>query len=86
MLLLLTGMSLGQIADLDLLTFNALLLSAMRVSSNLKTEAAWTAMIAAQGTEEVMTNWVKGWQKKANPDQVAKNDISRLIKDVGKGF
>lgn len=86
MLLLLTGISLREIADLDMLTFNALLLSVMRVSSLYKTEQAWTAMIAAQGTEETMTKWVKPWQKVVNPDAVAKTDIKTLMKDIGKGF
>lgn len=82
--MLLTGMPLGSIADLDILTFNALLSSVIRVSMNQKIESAWTAMVAAQGTQKSMKEWTKGLWKAANPEQAeTKNDIKAFLKDLG---
>lgn len=84
--MILTGMSLGEIGRLDLLTFNALLTSAMRVTYNQRTEAAWTAMIAAQGTQKSMAKWVKGWQKATGQDRQRKAGITEFLRDFGGGI
>ena len=85
MLLILTGMSLESIGDLDMLTFNALLTSVLRVTYSQRTEAAWTAQIAAQGTQKAMRGWVKPWGRVGRPAE-KKNDISAFLAVVGKGF
>ncbi len=78
-----TGMPLGSIADLDILTFNALLSSVIRVSTNQKIEHGWTAMIAAQGSEKSMKDWTKALTKAANPEKAKKtNDIKAFLSDL----
>lgn len=86
LLLILTGMSLGEIGHLDILTFNALLDSVIRVNYTQKTEDAWTNMIASQGTQKSMKDWVKGWQKLVSKGKQKKNDITKFLSDFGKGF
>lgn len=82
--MILTGMSLTAVADLDILTFNALLSSVIRVTYNQRTEQAWTAMIAAQGTQKSMKAWVKGWDQARG--QKTKGDITDFLKKFGGGF
>ena len=84
MLLILTGMDLGTIGDLDILTFNALLTSVLRVTYSQRTEAAWTAMIAAQGTQKSMKDWVKPWSKVGGKEQ--KGNLAGFLALVGKGI
>lgn len=80
-------MDLRTIGELDILTFNALLSSVIRVTYNQRTEAAWTAMIAAQGTQKSMKDWVKGWARLMGKGDDKKNgDLGAFLKQVGKGF
>lgn len=85
-LLVLTGMSLEEIGYLDVLTFNALLASVIRVTYTHKTEAAWTAMAAAQGTQKGMQERVSRWSKIINRGREKKNDITAFLRDFGKGI
>lgn len=77
-------MSLEAIGDLDILTFNALLSSVIRTTYNQRTEAAWTAMIAAQGTQRSMQKWVKAWEKAVTGGGETKGDLGAFLKQVGK--
>jgi len=86
LLLILTGMSLAEIGDLDLLTFNALLTSVIRVTYTHRTEAAWTALIAAQGTKESMEKWVGGWERAITGEKPKKKGMMDFLKAFGKGF
>jgi len=82
-------MPLAAIGDLDLLTFNALLQSVMRVNNTLRTERAWTAMIAAQGTQKGMNSWLRGFDKaaeKVGAIKTKKSGLLDLVRDFGSGF
>lgn len=85
MLLILTGMDLATIGNLDILTFNALLTSVLRITYNQRTEAAWTAMIAAQGTQKSMKDWVKPWAKIGGGKE-SKGNLAGFLALVGKGY
>ena len=78
-------MSLEEIGDLDLLTFNALLTSVIRVTYIQRTEAAWTAMIAAQGQQKDMDKWVKQWRE-ASGEKKKSGGMSDFLKAFGGGF
>lgn len=78
-------MSLSEIGDLDLLTFNALLTSVIRVTYIQRTEAAWTAMIAAQGQQKVMEKWVKQWAKQAG-QETKSSGLADFLKAFGGGI
>lgn len=79
-------MSLEAIGRLDILTFNALLSSVMRVTYDQRTEAAWTSMIAAQGTQQAMTKWVKEWAKATGRVKQGKDDLKAFLRDFGGGI
>lgn len=79
------------ILDFDIETFNELLESVLRNEYSQKTEAAWTAMVAAQGSHKAMKSWVGQW-KKIMHREVAETDPQdnnlREFLDMfsGKGF
>jgi hypothetical protein len=73
-----TSSPIEQVADMDALSFVALSEVVARVSNRRRYEAAWTAMLAAQGTKEGMDNLTKPWK----PETDAK-DGNDLMRDVG---
>jgi hypothetical protein len=79
-------MSLESIAQLDLLTFDALLSSVMRVTYTQRTEQAWTAMVAAQGTQKSMEGWLKRWAKITKMDKETKKGLAEFLGEFGGGF
>lgn len=81
-----TGLSLHELLDLDLVSFDALAESVLKITYREKFEAAWTAMVSAQGDKKAMEEWVKPWkllagitQRKVKP--VQKADTSKLVDD-----
>lgn len=83
--MILTGMTLEAIGHLDMLTFNALLSSVLRVSYQQRTEAAYTSMLAAQGTAKAMKDWVKGWAK-VTGEKPSKAGMAEFLKAFGAGM
>lgn len=85
-----TGWSLETILDFDIETFNELLESVLRNEYHQKTEAAWTMMVAAQGSQKSMKQWVGQWSKilrggASQKDQQAGN-LDDFLKLFGSGF
>lgn len=66
-------MSLAEIGEMDMLSFRALTASVIRVHYTMKSEDAWTRMIAAQGEHRTMDRWVEGWRKLAGIKPKKKN-------------
>lgn len=87
-----TGWTLDDILDFDLETFNELLESVLRNEYHQKTEAAWTAMIAAQSTSKEMKKWVGQWSKilrggsEASAQDKQVGDLDEFLKLFGGGF
>lgn len=73
-----TSSPIEAVADMDALSFVALSEVVARVNSRHKYEAAWTAMCAAQGTQEGMEKLTKPWR----PESETK-DGNDLLRDVG---
>lgn len=71
--------------DLDILTFRTLVASVIRVHYSLKTEDAWTRMIAAQGEHKVMQKWLDGWRRFTGAKPKKKN-ADDLIRDFGRNL
>lgn len=57
-----TGAPLAAVLDLDVLTFNALVETLLRMEYHEKIEMAWTLMVASQGREKDMRKWVARWE------------------------
>lgn len=79
-----------QILDLDYEMFDQCIQSMLRIQYHDKTEAAWTAMIAAQGKHDSMKDWVAGWEaalsgKDATQEGV-RRDQARFFELMGSGF
>lgn len=80
-------MPLPAVLDLTTLEFNRLLESTMRLVYSERIEAAWTAMIAAQGKDkEAMEQWVEPWNQIVNPEHTPANDMEKFISDFGAGM
>ena len=83
-----THTPLSVILDLDFLSFESLHTSVVRLRAQRTREAAWTAMMAAQGSVKGMKKMEKGWIKlselKLMPEGVA--DAARFISKFGKGI
>ena len=74
------------ILDLDVETFNELVESCIRIEYMEKQEAAWTAMIAAQGRDKDMKKWTRQWDKiiyGANTKPKDVGDLNAFIREVG---
>lgn len=83
-----TSTPLTELLDYDFLSFESLHTSIIRLRAQRTREAAWVAMMAAQGTHKGMKRMEKGWIKLSElhlvPEGVA--DAARLISKFGKGI
>lgn len=79
-----TGATLEGVLDLDVVTFNALVVGVVRVEYRDKAESAWTAMIAAQGKEKDMRKWLRQWEEAAGTKK--SGTASDFLRDFGRGI
>jgi len=63
-----------------MLTFRALMDASNRIACILKTEQAWTTMVAAQGDHKAMKEWVKRWSDQTKPSSQDAEDFQRAFK------
>lgn len=70
----------------DMLSFESLHLTCIRLRAQRTREQAWIAMIAAQGSVKGMKKMEKGWLKLAALDLAPKGatDIAKFISRFGK--
>lgn len=77
-----TNTSLDVLIDLDALSVIARAEVMTRVNARQKFEAAWTSMVAAQGTKEGMESLTKPWSRM--PEKTA-DDLLRDLNLPGQG-
>lgn len=73
---------------MDMLSFESLHYSCIRLKAQRMRESAWVQMIAAQGTMKSMKELEKSLTKMAEVDLAPEggNDIAKFIARVGKGI
>lgn len=64
--------------------FGSLHESVVRLEAQDKIETAWTAMIAAQGTHKVMTDWLEPSNRLLS--RSGKKSLSEFVAKHGKGI
>jgi len=82
------GIDLTSVLALDLVAFRSLYESLRRLEAQEKMQGAWLSMVAAQGTDKVMTDFLKklGYDRTARFTAGSLQDGSAAIKKLGKGF
>lgn len=82
---MLRGMTQAYLADLDLLTFNALFESVVRIEASQKIQDVYSMHVAAQGESKNVEEWVKkNWSKQAGEGSIRSAD--ELRNAIKSGF
>jgi hypothetical protein len=77
-----------ELLDLDMLSFESLHNSCLRLMAQRTRENAWVAMMAAQGTVKGMKELEKQWVKLSELDLAPEGatDIAKFLAKHGKGI
>ena len=83
-----THQSIDTVLGLDLLSFESLHLSCLRLRAQRTRDGAWVAMMAAQGTEKGMKALEANWKKVSEIDLLPEgaNDAAEFLRKFGKGI
>lgn len=83
-----SNQSVEAILHLDLLAFESLHGSVIRLKAQQARETAWANMMAAQGTSKGMKELDKHWKKLAEQDLMPEgaSDVAAFLQKFGKGI
>lgn len=83
-----TGTPLDSLLDMNMLAFESLHASCIRLRAQRTREGAWVSMMAAQGTVKGMKELEKQWVKLSELDlrPEGASDIAKFLSRYGKGI
>lgn len=83
-----TNSSLEGVLEFDMLSFNSLHASCIRLRAQRTRDSAWVSMMAAQGTVKGMKKMEKGWIKMSEIDLAPEGatDAAKFLRKFGKGL
>lgn len=83
-----TNQSIESVLRLDLMAFESMHASVIRLKAQQARETAWANMMAAQGTSKGMKELDKHWKRLAEQDLMPEgaSDVAAFLGKYGKGI